>query len=188
MKKGINLLKKQKRYIHFQQILSRLKIAIIVEVLIFLIIYPIFYFLLSQQKQKIDKLSSQKKELLEFFIQNKIEDAQLIYFRSKQKQLSDILKQDVNFFPYYNLLKESLKTLSIEARLEAVLIDNSKAVSFTVGFENYASLLTFLKFAESEDFLRNFNRLVLINFSNVDTTKNAYKLSFSGKFINLNEN
>ncbi|OGK23592.1 hypothetical protein A3A46_04655 [Candidatus Roizmanbacteria bacterium RIFCSPLOWO2_01_FULL_37_13] len=187
MKKGINLLKKQKRYISLDQIFKGLKVVVIIEILLFLAVYPIFYFLLSRQKKNIDLLSSQKKNLLEFFIENKITDAKFIYFRSKQKQLSSIVKQDANFFPYYNLLKESFKTVGVEAGLESFLIDETKAVSFRVGFENYSILVDFLRFAESEDFLKHFSQLVLINFSNVDATEKAYKLSFSGTFVNIND-
>lgn len=182
MKKGINLLKKQKRFIRFQQIFSRIKVVIIIEILLFLALYPIFYFLLSRQKQNIAILASQKKNLLEFFIENKIADAKFIYFRTKQKQLSYIVKQDVNFYPYFNLLKETLRTVGAEEGLESVLIDKSKAVSFRVGFETYSNVLDFLRFAESEDFLKNFSQLVLINFSNVETAEKTFKLSFSGKF------
>lgn len=188
MKKGINLLKRQKKYQLFQRVFSRLKIIIILEVVIFLFIYSIFYYLLLRQKQKIDLLSAQKKDMLEFFIQNKTIDAKFIYFRGKQKQLSDILKQDINFFPYYNLLRESLLSHGPEAQLEYVLIDKSRGVSFTIGFEDYSNLLVFLKFAESDDFLKSFNHLVLSNFSNLELAKNAYKLTFSGKFNAINEN
>lgn len=88
------------------------------------------------------------------------------------------------------MLKESLQIANVEARLDSVLIDKSKLVSFSLSFTDYSSLLAFLRFAESDEFLKNFNQLDLINFSKDDKqlTKKDYKLIFSGKFINLNEN
>jgi len=190
MKKGINLLKTQKRFIHLENVFRTVKSGTIVIFFVFLATYLVFYYLLSRQKQKINGLISQKKELLDFFIQNKEVEAKFVYFKNKQNEISNILKEDVNFFPYYNLLKESLKQVNVEAQLESVLIDKSKSVSFSLSFNNYSGLLTFLKFAESDDFLQNFNQLSLINFSRDDSrAKNSeYKLNFSGKFINLNEN
>jgi len=190
MKKGINLLKTQKRFIHLENFFSKIKGGTILIFFIFLTTYLVFYYLLFLQKQKIDGLVSQKKVLLDFFLQNKEVEAKFVYFRNKQKQISNILKEDVNFFPYYNLLKESLKQVNVEAQLDSVVIDKSKSVSFSLSFNNYSGLLSFLKFAESDDFLENFNQLSLINFSRDDkqTQRNDYKLNFSGKFINLNEN
>lgn len=190
MRKRINLLKAQKRFIFGEQVFSKLKTAIMLIFVFFLFIYAAFYYLLSQQKREIDELATQKKELIEFFIQNKEKEAKFVYFRNKQKQLSDILKEDVNFFPYYNLLKESLNAVNANVRLDSVLIDKSKSVKFSLGFEDYSSLLNFLSFAESDDFLKNFNQLALVNFSKneIQVANNDYKLNFSGKFSNLNEN
>lgn len=190
MKKRIDLLKTQSRYIKVENFFKNLKTAIILLFLVFLAVYLVFFYLLSLQKRKISDLSVQKKEFLEFFIQNKEVEAKFVYFRNKQKQFNDVLKEDVNFYPYYNLLKESLQIANVEARLDSVLIDKTKLVSFSLSFTDYSSLLAFLRFAESDEFLKNFNQLDLINFSKDDkqSTKKDYKLIFSGKFINLNEN
>ena len=190
MKKGINLLKTQKRLIHLEIFFNKIKGGTIVIFFIFLATYLVFYYFLFLQKQKIAGLVSEKKVMLDYFLQNKEVEAKFIYFRNKQKQIGNILKQDVNFFPYYNLLKESLKQVNVEAQLDSVVIDKSKSVSFNLSFNNYSGLLTFLKFAESDDFLQNFNQLSLMNFNRDDkqTKKNEYRLNFSGKFINLNEN
>lgn len=190
MKKGINLLKTHKRYIQIEKIFKKLKATVIALFLIFLTFYLLFYYFLAQQKKKINQLSSQKKELLKFFLQNKELEAKFIFFNNKQKQIDEILKEDVNFFPYYNLLTDSITISSNRARLESIVIDKSKSVNFTLSFESYSDLLSFLRFAESEDFLKNFKQLLLINFSKnaLQETKNDYKLIFSGKFIDLNEN
>ena len=189
MKKRINLLKTQKRFINIENAFRKLKTITIVLFFIFLTVYLAFFYLLAKQKQSIDALLSQKEGLIEFFIQNKEVEAKFVYFRNKQRQLTDILKEDVNFFPYYNLLGESINTFTTGARLESVLIDKAKSVKFSVSFESYVDLIDFLRYAESEDFLKNFNQLTLINFSNTDAqeTRKDLILNFSGNFINLNE-
>ncbi len=105
--------------------------------------------------------------------------------RDKQKQISLYLKNDVNFFPYYNLLNDSLKSSSPEAQLDSVLIDRSKEADFSVAFVDFPSLLSFLKFAESEVFLKNFTDLSLKGF-NLGTQQNkSLKLTFNGIFKDI---
>ena len=112
-------------------------------------------------------------------------EAKFIYFRNKERQVSKILTEDVNFYPYYNLLKDSLQSSSPEATLETVLIDKNKTVNFMVSFESYQSLLEFFKFAESDNFLANFSTLVLSNFSNAKSVPQRYELGFKGAFQQL---
>lgn len=185
--KRINLLIKQTKYLRLERIFSSLKLAIVFVIVLFLLTYAAASSLLFKQKQTISELNAQKKSLLELLLANKEVEAKFVYFRNKQKQLSDILKDDVNFYPYYQLLTDSLKKSTPEARLDTVVIDKSKAVNFTVSFNDFASMLSFFKFAESDDFLKNFNLLILSNFSTVQTTKSSYQLVFRGSFSQLNE-
>ena len=69
-----------------------------------------------------------------------------------------------------------------------VLLQEIWYVEFTVNFDNYASLLSFLKYAESEDFLKNFNKLILTDFSSSSNADNTHQLKFDGNFITLHEN
>ena len=188
MKKRINLLKANKRFVDREIIFLKIKNSLITLFFLLLLINITLYIFLLQQSQKIVLISNQKKELLDFFIQNKEADVKFAYFRNKEKQLNDILKEDVNFYPYYELLKGSLDNFAVGAKLHAVTIDKTKATNFTISFENYDNLISFLRFAESDDFLHNFNQLSLINFSKNDTqiSKNDYRLNFKGLFINLN--
>ncbi len=190
MKKRINLLKTQKRFIHVEKIFRKLKITIFYIFMVFLAVYLLFFYFLAKQKQKIDELTLQKNIHLEFFIKNKDVEAKFVYFRNKQKQLQDILKEDVNFHPYYNLLNESLKTVSNPAKLDSVSIDKQKLVEFGVSFDSFDGLINFLRYAESEEFLKDFSQLSLVSFNknSITSTKNNYNLKFSGKFININEN
>lgn len=187
MKKRINLLKGHRTLAEKEGIFIKFKNLLIVFFFLILAVNIVIYLLLLDQNDNISQLNLLKKEFVEFFIQNKEADAKFAYFRNKEKQLNDFLNQDVNFYPYYNLLKQSLDNFAQGATLFLVEIDKTKSTNFTISFDNYDDLLAFLKFAESEDFLTNFNQLSLINFNKneLQANKTDYRLNFSGKFINL---
>lgn len=186
MKKGINLLVKQQKYLNLEKAFKKLKFLVAVLFVIFLSSNLLLFFLSTRQKSNIERISGEKKELLDYLIQNKQVEAKFVYFRNKQRQLSNILKEDVNFYPYYELLTQSLAPVP-QAVLETVTIDKSKVVNFIVSFPDYSSMLVFFKIAESEAFLKNFNRLVLNQFTNSVNAGQRYQLIFKGSFIPLNE-
>ncbi len=190
MKKGINLLIKQQSYLSLEKSFEKIKTGIVLLLLLFLVIYGIFFFLLSQQSKQINDLNLEKQSILDFLVQNKEVEAKFVYFRGKEKQLGEILQQDVNFLPYYNLLKNSLTYSTPEARLDSVVINKDKKVNFSVSFNDYGGILSFLKFAETDEFLNNFNTLVLSNFNTLTknkTQKESYQLQLSGNFVNLQQ-
>ncbi|MCL4378648.1 MAG: hypothetical protein M1409_09810 [Actinobacteria bacterium] len=190
MKKGINLLVRQSKYLNLEKKLAKVKVVIVLMLILFVVTYFTFLVFLNKQKKDIDTLNNQKKSYMEFLLQNKQTEAKFTVFQNKEKQLSDILEQDVNFLPYYNLLKDSLKSSTPAANLDSVSVDKSRTVNFTVSFTDYKAFLSFLKFAEGDSFLKNFNKLVLSNFSAYNqkiNTQSSYKLQLSGVFINLNE-
>ena len=189
MKKRINLLKANKNFVDREAVFSELKNTFVVFFFILLLVNISIYFYLIRQNQEITQIAEQKKFLIEFFVQNKEADAKFAYFRNKEGQLKDILRQDVSFYPYYNLLKTSLDKFAVGAELYSVTIDKTKTTNFTIIFEEYEHLISFLKFAESEEFLKNFNQLSMVDFTKNETqlTKNDYRLNFSGKFINLSD-
>lgn len=190
MKKGINLLIKQQRYQNLEKTFEKIKTGVVLIFILFLISYGAAYYFLSQQSKQTKLLNLQKKDILDFLVNNKEVEAKFVYFRGKEKQLGDIIKQDVNFLPYYNLLKNSLKNSTPEAKLDSVVIDKNRKVSFIVSFGDYNGILSFLKFAETDSFLHNFNNLVLSNFNTLakDKTKaGTFSLQLSGSFIELKE-
>ncbi len=190
MKKGINLLTKQKKYQNIEKLFRSLKIGIVLMTGIFLIIDAVSLFQLFSQNQTINSLDLQKASYLQTLTQNKEVEAQFVYFVSKEKQISNILKNDVNFYPYYSILNASLSSSSPAATLQKLIINTDKTTEFTVGFNDFASLLNFLKFSESDFFLKSFTQLHLTNFTinskqnspNLPTQLNNYTLNFSGTF------
>lgn len=187
MRKRINLLKANKKFVETESAFLKLKNFAILIFFIFLAVNLALFFFILRQNQKLSALTEQKQLLLNFLIDNKEADAKFSYFRGKEKQIKQVLLEDVNFYPYYNLLKDSLDKFAVGANLYSVTIDKTKATSFTISFQNYDNLIDFLRFAESDEFLKNFNQLSLVKFSRNDTqlSKNDYRLNFVGSFINL---
>ena len=184
MRRKINLIKSGRRFADKLSVYIKARNTLVFTFLFFLLTNFFIYYFLSQQNKNVSDLSRKKAELVQFFIDNKEAEAEFVYFSNKQRQLSDVLREDVNFYPYYNLLKESLDKFAFASKLESVFIDKDKSVKFTVTFDDYTNLLSFLKFAESDDFLANFDQLSLINFSTTDTNtfRKEYRLNFIGKF------
>ena len=187
MKKRVNLLRANRKFVDREALFLKIRSSIIAIFFILLFLNIVLYLLLARQQNTIVQLGEQKKGFVDFFLQNKEADAKFAYFRGKQKQLSSILRQDVNFYPYYNLLKDSLDNYAVDAQLYSVAIDKTKSTNFTISFQNYENLINFLRYAESEEFLKNFNQLSLVNFSKKEqlTERADYRLNFIGKFINL---
>ena len=182
MKKGINLLVKQEQYLKFENAFKQLKVVLVVFCLVAVVEYLGLYLVVHRQKQKADELQSANRSLLAFLVQNKEVEANISYFSGKEKQLSSILKSDVNFYPYYQLLTDSLHLHAPEAKLTALTIDSTRSSTFTLEFPNFQSLLTFFRFAESESFLNNFNSLIMSNFTATPGSNQSYQLVFKSVF------
>lgn len=187
MKNRINLLSKQEKYLKLARLFESLRIGIMVLGLAIFTLDIIFFGFLIRQKRQLDLLSTEKKKILDFLLANKEAEAKFVYFRNKENQISALLKNDVQFYPYYNVLNTSLSSASPSGRLESLIIDKNKEVEFSVGFNDIASLTSFFKFAESESFLSNFAKLNLNGFNIGKQGGKSYQLGFKGKFNNLKQ-
>ena len=141
-----------------------------------------------QNNKKLDVLYTEKKNLLEYLAQNKEVEAEFVYLRNKQSQITKIIDEDVNFLPYYNLLTDSLKQASPSPILDAIIITKDRTINFTLKFNDSNSIISFLKFAESESFLKNFSQLFISQF-NLQSKKGSpsYQLLLLGKLNPINE-
>lgn len=194
MKTGINLLTKQKKYQNIEKIFNSLKFGVALMVVFFLLGYLAVFLLLLNQKKTTDSISVQNAAYLQTLTQNKEVEAQFVYFVSKEKQISTFLKNDVNFYPYYSLLNDSLSSSSPPATLQTFVINSDRTSEFAVGFNDFPSLLNFLKFCESDFFLQNFTSLHLTNFTTTlqqntavqaaspSANLNNFSLHFKGTF------
>jgi len=186
MKKHINLITRQRKYYQADAVIRYLRIVITVLGAVFIAVNLIFFVILYREQNSVEVLLNEKKNLLDYLIKNKEGEARFIFFNTKEKQVATILKGDVNFYPYYNLLSDSLKRASPEGELQALILDKNREVSFTIGFEDYPSLISFFKFMETNEFLKNFTDLTL---QSVDVgkakEKNSYVLNLKGTFMEI---
>ncbi|PIV09729.1 hypothetical protein COS31_05565 [Candidatus Roizmanbacteria bacterium CG02_land_8_20_14_3_00_36_15] len=188
MKKGINLITRHKKYLHYEGFFLKLRIGLIIVAVVFFIVFSGFFYFLLHKNNQYNQLILEKKKYLEYLDAHKEVEAEFAYFRNKQNQLVSILGQDVQFLPYYNLVVESLKTASPEPKLESIIISKDRTINFTLRFENSGSIINFLRFAESDNFLKSFSQLVISSF-NIEEKKDnkKYQLNFSGTLIPFNE-
>jgi len=188
MKKGINLITKQKKYLHYENLFKTLRSLLLVMVIVFFVILIPSFLTVVQNNKKLDALYLEKKNLLQYLATNKEVEAEFIYLRNKQSQITKVINEDVNFLPYYNLLTDSLKQASPSPMLDAIIITKDRTINFTLRFDDPKSITTFLKFAESEGFLKNFSQLYIsqINLESKKGSQN-YQLLLIGKLNPINE-
>lgn len=185
MKKRINLLTKHEKYIKIENIFSKIRIFTIVITTIFFLTNLLLFSLLINAQQEIKQLNLKKEELLKFMIDNADIEAKYKIFSIKYSSLKDILAQDVNFFPYYNIINESLKASTTDAIIKSIEIDKDKQTTFSVSFATFEEMINFLTNIENPDFTKNFQSLTLKSFSLIqgkEINKNEYLLNFEGKF------
>lgn len=188
MKKGINLITKRKKYLQYEKFFYRLKEIVLLMGILLLFLAISLNLYLFKQNQKLTKLINEKKGLLEFIAKNKEVEAEFVYFRNKQNRLMSILKEDVNFLPYYNLITDSFKTASPEPRVDNIVITKDRAINLSLTFDDSNSMVLFLKFAESENFLKNFSELIVSQFKiGMEKNSKGYQLNLVGKLNPIDE-
>ncbi len=141
------------------------------------------------QNKTIKSLFEQKKILLQSLKDKEAYEAKVSYLEKKYSFLKEFLKDDAQTLPYYNLLNSALSLSTQSAQLRSFKIDKNRHVDFTVIFNNFSEMMAFFKFIESEKFIKNFENIILKSFSiSIGEQENeSYELSFTGRFIPLNE-
>jgi len=187
MKKRINLFKKKPQldFISVNAPLLKLYLngAGVLVFILFLFLMNNVFVLNAQQQDLIKK----KEIYLKYLLDEKEIEANIRYFKSKQTQLNNFLKDDANFHPYYEVLVNSIGATSANAVLDTIEIDKKRKTRFVVKFTNDEEMMRFLKNIESEDFLKNFVSLSLQNFNlNKQASKSSrYELELQGIFNEL---
>ena len=188
MKKGINLIIKQKKYLRYENFFRALRVILLGLTIFFSItLISLFVFLFIKNRQ-LEQLMLEKKNLINFLSKNKEVEAEFAYFHNKQNRLITILNQDVKFLPYYNLITDSLKSASPEPKLDTIIINKDRSINFTLIFNDANSVIPFLKFAESDQFVSNFSQLIISEFS-ISSKKDSqsYQLGLVGKLNPIDE-
>lgn len=166
-------------------------LATVVGVVLFLIFAAVSY-LQYQQRIRYETLLKQKEELLISLTQSKDAIAKLNYFQGKKNLLKEYIRNDSEFLPYYSLLKNILTLTSETPVIESMTIDEKKQTKFVVRFTSPTAALSFLKYIESAQFLKNFKTLTLTNFNLTQASPGTsvqagYKFFFEGAFQQLDQ-
>jgi len=187
MKNRINLFKRKPKLDYISAHAPKFKRYLSVSgVLLFLF----FLFLMSQVislNRSQQELLAKKETYLRYLLTEKDIEANMRYFKSKQTQVNTFLKDDAHFVPYYQVLKKSLEDTSKDVVLDTIDIDKSRNTRFIVKFKDYNEMLSFLRYIESDVFLKNFLTLSLQSFTlnQKQATGGQYQLELQGVFKEL---
>jgi hypothetical protein len=155
------------------------------------LLFLFFIFLISQVVRLTNEqqdLLKKKETYLKYLLDEKEIEANMRYFKSKQTQVNTFLKEDANFLPYYEVLKKSLEETNNKSTLETIEIDKNRSTRFVVKFNTTDEMLSFLRYIEAEEFLKNFSSLTLqsFNLNKIQVKGSKYQLELRGVFKELN--
>ena len=130
-----------------------------------------------------------KKAYLELLTERNRDEAKINYIEKKYSDLKKYLKDDASSVTYFEILSDSIKNSSESAILKSFEVDKTRNTTFIINFTVFEKMMDFLKFAESEQFLNNFESISLKNLiiAGSDNQNENYELSFVGKFIPIKE-
>jgi len=186
MKKNrINLLISREDYRKYESFFEQLKLSATVLTVILFVIFIFFYLVLRNKFSLYENMNLQKKTHLQLLSERRGDEAKINYIQKKYLDLKTFLKDDSSSAPYYQLLSSAIKDSSKSAGLKSFEVNKDRMTSFTISFSAFKELMDFLKFAESQTFIKNFENISLKNFVVLGKKdkKESYELSFSGKFI-----
>lgn len=184
-KTRINLLVNREDYQKYENFFERLKLSAAVLTLILFVVFISFYLTIRKKFNTFEQMNLQKKTYLQLLTERRPDEAKINYIQKKYLDLKTFLKDDASSTPYYQLLSDAIKNSSQTASLKSFEVNKDREASFTVIFSNFEKLMDFLKFAESKEFINNFENISLKNFVVIgnDQKTESYELSFSGKFV-----
>lgn len=184
-KTRINLLVNREDYQKYENFFERLKLSAAVLTLFLFVVFILFYLAIRKKFNTFEQMNLQKKTYLQLLTERRPDEAKINYIQKKYLDLKTFLKDDASSTPYYQLLSDAIKNSSQTASLKSFQVNKDREASFTIIFSNFEKLMNFLKFAESKEFINNFENISLKNFvviGNEDKNE-SYELSFSGKFV-----
>lgn len=183
-KSNINLLINREDYQKYENLFERLKLTAMILAVILTIIFLYFYFSVKNKFNNYEKMNLQKKTYLQLLTNRRGDEAKVNYIEKKYADLKNFMKDDASSVTYYEVLSSALRNSSESAKLKSLEVDKTRNSSFTITFTMFDKMMDFLKFAESEAFLSNFENISLKNLIIVGDTdkKENYELSFTGKF------
>ena len=197
MKKRINLLRKKKHFSRFVSIAHNIKQYGTLFGIVFFVLFVFVVFQTIVLHNESGDLIKKKQLYLSLLAEQKDIEANTRFFKGKLTQMGKFEADDARFVPYYNVLLNAIGSSSQSAVLDTVDIDKNRKTSFVVKFKDYEGMISFLKYVESDLFLKNFDELSMasLNLSReiastnrVNTQLNkSYQLQFQGKFKLIND-
>ena len=185
MKKNrINLLVNSEDYQKYENLFERLKLSAAILTGILTIIFLFFYFSIKSKFDAYEKMNLQKKTYLQSLTDLREDEVKINYIQKKYLDLKNFLKDDSASVAYYEIVSDAIKDGSESAKLKSLEVDKTRVTAFSIGFSGFEKMMNFLKFAESEIFLKNFETISLKNLvivGNSELNEN-YELTFIGKF------
>lgn len=184
-KNSINLLINREDYQKYENMFERLKLSATILTVILTILFLYFFIYIRNSVNTYDKMNLQKKSYLQSLTKRRADEAKINYIEKKFLDFKNFLKDDASSVAYYEILSGAISQSSESATLKSLEVDKTRNTSFTITFSMFERMMDFLKFAESEVFLNNFEFISLKNLIIVgDKDKNEnYELSFVGKFV-----
>ncbi len=176
----INLLINKRDYGKVTAYFKYLRISVLTYTILLLLFVVTFLWLHYSQTKKLQSLIDNQENLGQIAKQ-KEQEVKLIYAGNKVKALEKFLLEDANFYPYYELLIATLNQSAAAAQLSSLTIDKARSFEFSLTFSTFEQMISSFRLIESQNFLRNFETLSLVDFRSGKTDEN-YQLSFEGKF------
>jgi hypothetical protein len=187
MNKRINLFNKKRQSIYYSPQVAKFTkygFAITGSLLVIFIALVAFSY---KQSQDLLALQLEKQKTAQYLYTQKEIEGQMVYFALKEKQLKTYLLDDAQFLPYYSLMSNLIANSNSSPVINKIIIDKTKAIDLELNFPTYDAAVNFLKYAETNNFLVNFETLTLSNLS-ISTSslgRVSYQLQMIGKFKKL---
>lgn len=190
MKKRINLFSVKYERLKRERRQRKIRMLATAVGIVFFIVFILIGYLQFRQQKQVQSLNQEKQKYLNFLLENKNDEAKLRVFKAKQASLDRFLKDDANFLPYYQVLKDAIYSSTQSAEVDSIVIDKNRNSEFEVSFGSNPEMISFLNYIETEKFLNNFSNLVLTSFNLIEDEKQgmkrSYKLVFMGRFNEIN--
>ncbi|MEK7522528.1 MAG: hypothetical protein AAB569_03035, partial [Patescibacteria group bacterium] len=162
-KSSINLLVNREDYQKYENLFQRFKLTATLLTVILTIIFAYFYFSIKNKFNVYEKMNLEKKNYLQLLTERRKDEAKINYIGKKYSDLKNFLKNDAASVAYFELLSNAINNSSESAKLKSFVVDKTRNTSFEITFSLFEKMMDFLKFAESEIFLNNFENISLKN-------------------------
>lgn len=173
MKKHINLLHKNREYETQEKRFYYIRLATVALGLVAVILIATLFIIKSQEEKQYSQLLTSKEQYLRELLAVKDTQEKIAYVNTRADYLKNVVKEDVNFAPYYDVLKRTLFDpiaigSSNSAEIKRIHFDNNQSVELQINLYSDAALNTYLSTLESEQFLSQFQNFALFGFKIVE--------------------